>query len=81
MRDHSRPIWPPLGADFGARMDAARRSQEHYDRHVAPIVSWALAEYGSRRAAYDALVRLQHDDDTSDTAYALIGAAIVTLRG
>ena len=76
----ARPDKSALLLNFGARMDAARQSQSEYDKHVAPIVAWALAEYRTRRGAHDALVRLQHDAGTSDTAYELIGRAVVTLR-
>jgi hypothetical protein len=61
-------------------MEQAQRSQAEYDRHVAPIVAWALAEYGSRRAAHDALTYLRNDPTTSDLAFQLLGRAITTLR-
>lgn len=80
MRDQSKRINPPLSADFGERITAARASQAEYDRHVAPIVQWAIAEYGDRRSAHDALTRIKYDDGTSDLAAELIDRAITVLR-
>jgi hypothetical protein len=80
MRDTSKRLVLPLPTDFGERITAARASQADYDRHVAPIVQWALAEFGSRRAAHDALVKLKYDDGTTDAAAALIDRAIVVVR-
>ena len=57
----------------------ARLAQAEYDKHVAPIVVWAVAEYGTRRSAYDALNRLKNDDGTSDTAFRLIDRAVTAL--
>lgn len=81
MRDQSKPIRPPLPADFGAQITAAKRSQDAYDKHVAPIVAWALAECSNdRRKAYDLVIRLRNDDATSDTAFDLLGRAATALQ-
>jgi len=81
MRDQSKPIRPPIPADFGERISAAKRSQAHYDQYVAPIVARALAATnGNRCAAYRLVLDWRYADDTTDADFALFGQAATALQ-
>lgn len=56
-------------------ISAARESEIRYARHVAPVITWALAEYGNARDAVDALDRMRHYDDVTDSAFSILDSA------
>ena len=68
-----------IPADFGERITAARESEASYRQHVEPIIVWAVAEFGSYRAAADNLTRLRWDEATSPAGFQLLGRALQTL--
>lgn len=68
---------PELLNNLGDRITQAKASQTEYDRHVAPIVDWARAQFGE--AARETVRQLMYDDGTSDTALELLRRAYVVL--
>ncbi len=80
MRDESKPIDNPYDfsipehkARFMTRMDAANRTQAEYDKHIAPVVTWLMAEANQdKRQAASLCLALMNDESTSDGGYAIL---------
>lgn len=80
MRDHSKPVNPPLPPDFGERITAARTSQAYYDEHIGPRVKRYLDHYQTKRAAYDACWYRCYKEQISDWEHEILKDVLTRLR-